>query len=163
MAKCLITCTAKSNIACHFGSYQCTTRLHSVILHQNKIVYTCMKMLGWRRKITRRITITWWRRDSVTLSTLLTNCEFKSHGALVDSPDKGPVMRKVFPWRHMIIYQVCTEVSGKFMMTSSKRNIFRVTGPLWGEFTGHRWIPLTKASDAELWCILWSSPEQMVE
>ena len=22
-------------------------------------------------------------------------------------------------------------------------NIFRVTGPLWGEFTGHRWIPLT--------------------
>ena len=27
---------------------------------------------------------------------------------------------------------------------------FRVTGPLCGEFTGHRWIPLTKASDAEL-------------
>ena len=27
------------------------------------------------------------------------------------------------------------------------------TGPLCGEFTGHRWIPLTKASDAELWCI----------
>ena len=23
-------------------------------------------------------------------------------------------------------------------------NIFRVTGPLWGESTGHRWIPLTK-------------------
>ena len=23
---------------------------------------------------------------------------------------------------------------------------------LCGEFTGHRWIPLTKASDAELWC-----------
>ena len=38
------------------------------------------------------------------------------------------------------------------IMTSSKGNIFRVTGPLWGEFTGHRWIPLTKASDAELWC-----------
>ena len=30
-------------------------------------------------------------------------------------------------------------------------HIFRVTGPLCGEFTGHRWIPLTKASDAELW------------
>ena len=25
-----------------------------------------------------------------------------------------------------------------------------------GEFTGHRWIPLTKASGAELWCFLWS-------
>ena len=32
--------------------------------------------------------------------------------------------------------------------TSSNENIFRVTGPLCGEFTGHRWIPLTKASDA---------------
>ena len=37
------------------------------------------------------------------------------------------------------------------MMTSSNGNIFRVTGPLCWEFTGHRWIPLTKASDAELW------------
>ena len=37
-------------------------------------------------------------------------------------------------------------------------NIFRITGPLCGEFTGHRWIPLTKASDAELWCFLWSAP-----
>ena len=41
---------------------------------------------------------------------------------------------------------------------SSNGNIFRVTGPLCGEFTGHRWIPLTKASDAELWCFLWSVP-----
>ena len=49
------------------------------------------------------------------------------------------------------------------MMTSSNGNIFRVTGPYCGEFTGHRWIPHTKASDAELWCFLWSSPEQMVE
>ena len=32
------------------------------------------------------------------------------------------------------------------MMTSSNGNIFHVTGPLCGEFTGHRWIPLPKAS-----------------
>ena len=38
------------------------------------------------------------------------------------------------------------------MMTSSNGNVFRVTGPLCGEFTGHRWIPIIKASDAELWC-----------
>ena len=44
------------------------------------------------------------------------------------------------------------------MMTSSNGNIFRVTSPLCGEFTGNRWIPLTKASDAELWCFLWSAP-----
>ena len=40
------------------------------------------------------------------------------------------------------------------MMTSSNGNIFHVTGPLCGDFTGYRWIPLTKASDAELWCFL---------
>ena len=44
------------------------------------------------------------------------------------------------------------------MMTSSNGNIFRVTGHLCGEFTGPRWIPRTKASDAELWCFLWSVP-----
>ena len=36
-------------------------------------------------------------------------------------------------------------------MTSSNGNIFRVTGLLCGEFAGHRWIPFTTASDAELW------------
>ena len=38
-------------------------------------------------------------------------------------------------------------------------NIFHVTGLLCGEFAGHRWIPRTKASDAELWCFLWPEPE----
>ena len=45
-----------------------------------------------------------------------------------------------------------------FMMTSSNGNVFRVTGPLCGEFIGHRWIPRTKGSDKELWCFLWSAP-----
>ena len=44
------------------------------------------------------------------------------------------------------------------IMTSLIGNIFRVTGPVCGEFIGHRWIPLTKASDAGLWCFLWSAP-----
>ena len=44
------------------------------------------------------------------------------------------------------------------MMTSSNGNIFRVTDLLCEGFIGHRWIPLTKASDAELWCFLWSAP-----
>ena len=34
------------------------------------------------------------------------------------------------------------------MMTSSNGNIFRVTGHLYREFTGHRWIPLHKGQ----WC-----------
>ena len=40
-----------------------------------------------------------------------------------------------------------------FMVTSSNGNIFHVISSLWGESTGHGWIPLTKASDAELWFI----------
>ena len=45
------------------------------------------------------------------------------------------------------------------MMTSSNGNIFCVTGHLYGEFTGPRWIPRTKDGDAELSCFLWSAPE----
>ena len=56
-------------------------------------------------------------------------------------------------WIHMVY----------FMMTSSNGNISRVIGHFCGEFTGYRWIPRTKASDAELWCFLWSAPEWTVE
>ena len=72
-------------------------------------------------------------------------------------------------WRHVsfrisvsrmiILYTHLSCTFCALMMTSSNGNIFRVTGPLCGEFTGHWWIPLTKASDAELWCLLWSAPE----
>ena len=48
-----------------------------------------------------------------------------------------------------ILYCNCTYPT---MMTSSNGNIFRVTGHLCGEFTGPRWIPRKKASDAELSC-----------
>ena len=82
------------------------------------------------------------------------------------------VMLTLFSFTPKLIYQIdsddnfsnmtsflfqCTRVS-RFqtfgiphfvMMTPSNRNIFRVTSPLCGEF-GHRWIPRTKASDAEL-------------
>ena len=51
------------------------------------------------------------------------------------------------------------EIRAYFMLTSSNGNIFRVTGHLCGEFTGPQWIPHTKASDAELWCFLWSASE----
>ena len=44
-----------------------------------------------------------------------------------------------------------------------KYKYFLVTDPLSGEFTGHHWILLTKASDVELWCFLRCTPEQTVE
>ena len=48
-------------------------------------------------------------------------------------------------------------------MTSSNEKFSALLALCEGESTGHRWIPLTKASDAELWCFLWSAPEQTVE
>ena len=67
-----------------------------------------------------------------------------------------------------ISFQCVPRVSGRHAtvhskVTSSNASIFLVTGILWGESTGHRWIPLTKASDAELWNFLWSVPDQTVE
>ena len=56
-------------------------------------------------------------------------------------------VRHAIPINQMGIKKACT----KLMMTSSNGSIFCVTGHLCGEFTGHRWIPRTKASDAELW------------
>ena len=60
-----------------------------------------------------------------------------------------------------LIHQTCNK--NYDMMTSSNRSIFHVTGPLWGDSTGHRWIPLTKTSDAELWSFLWSASVQRVK
>ena len=48
------------------------------------------------------------------------------------------------------------------MMTSLNGNIFRTTRPLWGESTGYRWIPLTKAGGTGLWFFLYT-PGEMVE
>ena len=95
-------------------------------------------------------------------------------------PHRGPVTRKMFPFdddimpKHYfvrgcscekqlitifqdLIQQFLTHC--RLMMTSSNGNIFRVTGHLCGKFTGPRWISRTKASDAELWCFLWFTPE----
>ena len=44
-----------------------------------------------------------------------------------------------------VMGMVGRKVQRGIMMTSSNEKNFRVTGPLCGEFTGHRWIPLTKA------------------
>ena len=47
-------------------------------------------------------------------------------------------------------YQVIKSIVNIYMMTSSNGTVFRVTSLLWGESTDHGWIPLTKASDADL-------------
>ena len=52
---------------------------------------------------------------------------------------------------HMDLGQATYETVGWRHDDVIKWKHFRITGPLWGEFTGDRWIPLTTASDAELW------------
>ena len=94
------------------------------------------------------------------------------HRGPVNSTRKWPVTRKMFPFddvimrnRVSIIHWVfsgvvigchcgvwCHKVTAWsiFVMTLSNRNVCCVPGLLCGEFTGHRWISLTEASDAEL-------------
>ena len=60
-------------------------------------------------------------------------------------------------WPSLLQYKCVTRPPWFYIMTSSNRNIFRVTGPLCEEFIGNRWIPLTKVSDWELWCFIWSA------
>ena len=61
--------------------------------------------------------------------------------------------RKSLPWPawhwQILFHQIdietfCHEIIQiiHLMVTSSNGNIFRVTDPSWGEFTGHRWNPL---------------------
>ena len=56
-----------------------------------------------------------------------------------------------------IVWNISGQTKYDNMITSWNGKIFRVTGHLCGEFTGHRWIHRTKASDAELWCFPWSA------
>ena len=55
----------------------------------------------------------------------------------------------MYPW----VYRIMPQTWWRHQMET-----FSVTGPLCREFTDHRWIPLTKASDAELWYFLWPAP-----
>ena len=49
-------------------------------------------------------------------------------------------------------------------MTSPKGEISRVTGPLYGEITGHRGIPLIKASHgAMMFSLICTAPLQTIE
>ena len=53
-------------------------------------------------------------------------------------------------WQYFKFQKTHTPISqGSYgvphVMASQNENAFCVTDPLWGEATGHQWIPLTKA------------------
>ena len=74
----------------------------------------------------------------------------------------------------IIIISMCIMVTREWISIAIKRTLvphddvikwkhFPRYWPLVMGTTGYRWIPLTKARYAELWCFLWTAPEQTVE
>ena len=148
-------------VSCQFAGFS-STRIHRGDHH-------------WNRN-------TWRLHDMKTLSVLLALCVAVTYHLLkvydflrtvlvnIISLRYLPKKSTYFSWtpirqskmpcvaRVQLTFQILTS-----MMTSTNGNIFSITGTFVRGTTSHRWIPLTKASDAELWYFLWSVPEQTVE
>ena len=80
--------------------------------------------------------------------------------AIINNGIWSATKKKIMNSMHWIIL---SSNRGHVTMTSFNGNNFCITGLLWWESTCHRWIPLTKASDAELWFFLRSPCQQTVE
>ena len=141
-------------------------------------IYDC---LGWhnsrvaelRRKTIVLMSINTWHGSPVKrwlaiLQTVFYECVFiplriypkgsiKQNTALVRTKawsrtgDKPVTVMAWFTGTYIFLIWVIITSGIGFMMTSLNWNIFRVTGLLWRESTGHRWIPLTETRDTELW------------
>ena len=104
----------------------------------------------------------WMEGTSTLLFIIDVSSRIQSTRLLCATCLYGPYSTSRFHWHPAVCLLISPRRLGDNMMTSSNGNNFRVTGPLWGEFISHRWIPLTKASDAELWYFLWSGTGQTV-
>ena len=74
-------------------------------------------------------------------------CHGSLSGKWLNSPQRRNQRSVAYVWNFSRSEMACgglTRMRVYRMMTSSNGNTFRVTGPLCGEFTGHRWIPFTK-------------------
>ena len=88
------------------------------------------------------------------------------HRGPVNSTHRWPVTRKMFLFDdaimnmsvqyvdHQCLCRPPCYTSHKYHDDVIKWKYFRVTGHLCGEFTGPRWIPRTKASDAEMFSLI---------
>ena len=112
-------------------------------------LYSQVRLRMWRAPCLTCVKVYLWATASLAchLETQMTDLAMTTISALVLQKDR------LNSWPGMLI----------LMMRSSNENNFLVTGFLCWEFTGHQWSPLTKTSDAELWCFLWTPPEQTFE
>ena len=132
------------------------------ILAGHGIVCRIILWNKWRQNYRRHIYVEF--RNEISITSII--CSFKSDPWAVIKWKSvlASIMAecRIFdrPLSKLIsIHFVDAYTQQQCMMTSSNRYIFRVTGHLCGEFTVRRWIPRTKASDAKLWCFLWTAHE----
>ena len=105
--------------------------------------------------------LSWWRHQMETFSALLALYAGNSP-VPGEFPAQRPVTRSFDVFFDLRLNKRLSKQSWGWWFERLSRPLWRhrnVTGPLCGEFTGPRWIPRTKASDAELWCFLWSASE----
>ena len=127
-----------------------------VSLHtHNNVIYLLNKPRKCALTLDSRQVIVWlywkWKHNGLIINSITW---YESH-VIVKWMELIFWMTPINPqWQNSVGH--CVDL---LMMTSSNGNIFRVTGHLCGEFTGPRWIPRTKVSDAELWCFLWYASE----
>ena len=122
-------------------TYDLQIRLHRRDLHQT------LAFCG--HVFTIKLLLTNWNLDTWLKTNVVTKCTSSFMLFMAARPCVTMFVFGATAW---------TAILRQIIMTSLNGNIFRVTGHLCGEFTGHRWILLTKASDAELRCFLWSTP-----
>ena len=161
-------CIPKNTVGCNFLLWcqkQVSQAWISDCTPQNTVLYNC---LLWYQKQVSQARIS----NYVPQNTV--GCKYFSLLEILASGTKV----HIYLWTMKYVYGICHKISPRLccallwlyhrfkqihasylsaafiMMTPSNGIIFRVTGPLCGEFTGPRWSPLTKASDAELWCFL---------
>ena len=99
---------------------------------------------------------TWWRHPMETFSELLAICTGNSP-VPVNSLHKGQ-------WRGALIFSlICVWING--WVNNREAGDWRRYRAHYNvmEIAGHQWFPSQKASDAELWCFLWTVPERVVE
>ena len=74
----------------------------------------------------------------------------------------SPLISDITDYYFIYIYKFAclhTKYSFRILQVHEHGNVFC---SLWGEYICHRWIPRTEASNAELWCFVWSAAEVTV-
>ena len=106
----------------------------------------------------------WWESTDDRCHQQIPRAKKKTFGALMMYPwcylpvlrNKTDILAAGFPGQFWLIH--IGQLS-QYLLSAWRRHQIETFSAL--SFSGHRWIPLTKAVDAKLWCFLLSAPEEM--